>query len=294
MYELIQVSANCFYFQCPAKIGLVRNGPEEVYLIDSGNDKDAAKKVKKLLDANGWKLTAIFNTHSHADHIGGNRYLQAQTGCRIYAPGLEQVFARHPILEPTFLFGANPPKDLRHKFLMAQDSDVLSLTEESLPAGWKAIPLPGHSFDMVGFRTPDDVVFLADCLSSSETLEKYQISYLTDADAYLQTLEEVKAMRAAAFVPSHAEVSADVSSLAQKNIEKVREIADRILEICRRPANFERILQALFNDLGLTMTFEQYALTGSTVRAYLTWLRDEGKLEVSTDDCLLQWRTADA
>ena len=293
MYELIQVSENCFYFQCPAKIGLVRNGPEEVFLIDSGNDKDAGKKVKKLLDANGWKLAAIFNTHSHADHIGGNRYLQTQTGCRIYALGLERVFARHPILEPTFLFGANPPKDLRHKFLMAQDSDVLPLTEDALPPGWQAIPLPGHSFDMVGYRTPDDVVFLADCLSSEETLEKYQISFLTDVDAYLKTLEEVKSMRAMTFVPSHAEASADMAPLAQKNMEKVHQIADRILSICRHPAGFESILQALFNDFGLSMTFEQYALTGSTVRAYLSWLRDTGKLQVSTEDCLLRWHTAD-
>lgn len=294
MYELIQVSENCFYFQSPAKIGLVRSGPEEVYLIDSGNDKDAGKKVKKLLDANGWKLTAIFNTHSHADHIGGNRYLQAQTGCRIYASGLECDFARHPVLEPSFLFGGNPPKDLRHKFLMAQESDVLPLTEDVLPAGWQLIRLPGHSFDMVGFRTPDDVVYLADCLSSEETLEKYQISFLTDVDAYLKTLEELKSMRAKAFVPAHAEVSSDMTPLAQRNIGKVREIAGRILDICRCPTDFEHILKALFDSFGLAMTFEQYALVGSTVRAYLTWLRETGRLEVTMEDNLLRWFASDA
>jgi len=80
MYELIQVSENCYYIACPAKIGAVKTGPDTVCLIDSGSDKDAAKKVKKHLDANGWKLDAIYNTHSNADHIGGNRYLHEQTG----------------------------------------------------------------------------------------------------------------------------------------------------------------------------------------------------------------------
>ena len=69
MYELIQVSDNCFYIQSPAKIGLVKINDTEVCLIDSGNDKDAGKKVKKILDANGWTLKAIYNTHSNADHI---------------------------------------------------------------------------------------------------------------------------------------------------------------------------------------------------------------------------------
>lgn len=71
MYELIQLTQKCYYIQCPAKIGLVRLNDTDVCLIDSGNDKEAGKKVKKLLDANGWKLTAIYNTHSNADHIGG-------------------------------------------------------------------------------------------------------------------------------------------------------------------------------------------------------------------------------
>ena len=74
MYELIQVSENSYYIQSPAKIGLVRLNDTEVCLIDSGNDKDAGRKVRQILEANAWHLTAIYNTHSNADHIGGNKY----------------------------------------------------------------------------------------------------------------------------------------------------------------------------------------------------------------------------
>ena len=49
MYELIQVSEHDFYIDCPAKIGLIRTGDREVVLIDSGNDKDAGKKVYRIL-----------------------------------------------------------------------------------------------------------------------------------------------------------------------------------------------------------------------------------------------------
>ena len=290
MYELIKVTDHCYYIQSPAKIGLFLDQENQAYLIDSGNDKDAGKKVKRILEANGWPLKAIFNTHSHADHIGGNQYLQKQTGCRIYAHGIERDFTEHPLLEPSFLYGGNPPKELRHKFLMAQGSEVLPLTEEVLPQGLQMISLPGHSWDMVGFRTAEDVVYLADCLSSAETLEKYQIGFLTDVKAYLETLDAVQKMEAKLFIPAHAEPTADIAPLAKLNQEKVREIGEAIREICGEPVSAEQILKKLFERYQLVMTFEQHALVGSTVRSYLTWLQGEGKLLPVIEDNVLLWK----
>lgn len=290
MYELCKAGENSFYLDCPAKIGICLTGKAEVCLIDSGNDKDAGKKVKQLLERNEWKLDRIINTHSHADHIGGNRYLQTQTGCKIYAPGLEKDFTVHPVLEPSFLYGGFPPKELRHKFLMAQESGAELLTEEVLPDGAGLLSLPGHSFDMIGLKMSDGVVFLADALSSRATLEKYQISFLVDVEAYLTTLEKIKTMSASLFVPAHAEATEDIVPLAQLNIDKVNEIADQILQICKEPRSFEVILQQLFQKYNLTMNFEQYVLIGSTVRSYLAWLKDTVRAEVSFDQAIPLWR----
>lgn len=289
MYELIQVSDSSYYIQSPAKIGLVKLNEKEVCLIDSGNDKDAGRKVRKILDDNGWTLTAIYNTHSNADHIGGNKYLQGQTGCKIYAPGIECDFTRHPILEPSFLYGGYPCKDLRHKFLLAQESNAEYLSKDVLPEGFEMINLPGHFFDMVGFRTPDDVVYLADCLSSRETLNKYQIGFIYDIAAYIKTLEMVKSLSAKIFVPAHAEATTDISGLAQYNIDKVYEIAERIAAFCAEPLCFERILKKVFTEYSLTMNFEQYVLVGSTIRSYLAWLKDTGRLSIKFEDHMLLW-----
>lgn len=289
MYELVQVSDICYYIQSPAKIGIVRSSDTDVCLIDSGNDKDAGRKVRKILDANGWRLTSIFNTHSNADHIGGNKYLQEQTGCKIYAPGIDCDFTRHPILEPSFLYGGYPCKDLRHKFLLAQESNAEYLTQDVLPEGFEIIDLPGHFFDMVGFRTPDHIVFLADCLSSRETLEKYQIGFIYDVAAYIDTLEKVKTLKANMFIPAHAEATEDISELAQYNIDKVHEVAENIIGLCEKPVCFEAILQKLFTKYGLTMNFEQYALVGSTVRSYLAWLKDTGRVDACFENNMLLW-----
>ena len=289
MYELHKITENCYYIQSPAKIGLIRLDGNDVYLIDSGNDKDAGRKIRQILDANGWHLRAIYNTHSNADHIGGNKYLQTQTGCDIFAPGIERDFTIHPVLEPSFLYGGFPPQSLRHKFLMAQESEADELTQEALPEGVSVIPLPGHFFDMVGYRSADGAVYLADCLSSKETLEKYQITFLYDVAAYLQTLEMVKTLEAKVFIPAHAEATENIAPLAQHNIDKVHEIAAKILESCKRPVIFESVLQQLFLAFGLMMTIEQYVLVGSTVRSYLSWLKDTGRVDYSFENGQMLW-----
>ncbi len=290
MYELNQVGEKSYYINCPAKIGIYQVNDKEVYLIDSGNDKDAGKKVRKILDEKGWNLLGILNTHSNADHIGGNQYLQQQTGCKIFSTGIEKAFTEYPVLEPSFLYGGYPCKDLRHKFLLAKPSIVTDFSDESFPKEMEIILLKGHFFDMVGFRTPDDTVFLADCLSSKETLDKYQIGFIYDVAEYLKTLETVKSIKAKMFVPAHAPATDDIAGLADINIAKVHEIADKILSICSEPICFENILQRLFSDYGLTMNFEQYVLAGSTVRSYLSWLKDNEKISAFFEDNMLFWK----
>ena len=292
MYELVQLAERSYYMESPARVGIVRVSDTDVVTIDSGSDKDAGKKLKRLLDANGWKLTAIYNTHSHADHVGGNRYLQEQTACRIFAPGVDCAFTNHPIMEPAFLYGGYPLEGLRHKFLMAQESRAEKLTQDTLPDGMELIELPGHSYDMAGFRTADGVVYLADCLSSRETLDKYGVSYLWDVEAYLATLERVKTMRAKCFVPAHAAPTEDIAPLAQYNIDAVTAITERITALCAEPVTFENLLQKLFRAYGMTMNLQQYALIGSTLRSYLSYLEKKGRITYSFENEQMLWRRA--
>lgn len=289
MYELIQAGERTYYVNAPAKIGIYLEDEDSVYLIDSGNDKDAGKKVRKILEERGWNLKGIINTHSHADHIGGNRYLQQHTGCKIFAPGVEAAFTNHPLLEPTTLYGGNPHKDLRHKFLMAQESAAVDISDRNFPKDLEVIRLDGHSMEMIGLRTPDKVVFLADCVSSEATLEKYQISFLYDVAEYLQTLDRVEQLEAKLFIPAHAAPTEDIKPLAALNRQKVVEIADTLQTMLNTPMGFDTLLQQVFTRFGLTMTMEQHALVGSTVRSYLSWLKDQGRVRAELSENMLLW-----
>lgn len=293
MYELMQVGEKSYYIQSPAKIGIYRCSENEVYLIDSGSDKDAGRRCRKVLDEQGWTCRGILVTHSNADHVGGCAYLQKQYGCKVFSGGIEGAITSYPVLEPSFLYGGYPFKELRHKFLMAQPSVVSPFTDPDFPAEVEILPLPGHFFDMVGFRLPDGTAFIADCLSSEASLEKYQISFLYDAAAYLDTLERVAQMDARMFVPAHADAVEDIRTLAERNRDKVLEIAEHICALCADGLMFEELLQNLFDDYQLMMTYEQYVLIGSTVRSYLAWLKDTGKINGVFENNRLVWRTVE-
>lgn len=289
MYELKQLGAQSYYIESPAKIGIYKQNDTDIYLIDSGNDREAGKKVLKIANENNWKIKAIINTHSNADHIGGNHYLQQQTGCPIFAKGIEMAFTNYPILEPSFLYGGYPFKELRSKFLLAKESNTTDINHDSFPIELEIIPLSGHFFDMIGLRTPDNTVFLADCVSSKSTLEKYQISFIYDVAQYLETLDKVEKMQAEIFVPAHAEITTDMKNLVTLNRDKVFEIAETLLNICKEPIDTESILQHIFNEYRLIMNIEQYVLVGSTIRSYLSWLKDMGKITYSCVKNKILW-----
>src|SRR4029453_11835616 len=54
----------------------------EVASVDSPD----AEPILQALDELGWRLTAIFNTHKHGDHIGGNEALRQHTGAKVIGP----------------------------------------------------------------------------------------------------------------------------------------------------------------------------------------------------------------
>ena len=291
--ELIKVTDKTYYIKNAVNIGVYKVSEDSVYLIDTGNDKDAGKKILKLLDAEGLKVAGIISTHSNADHIGGNRLIQERTSCPVLASGIEAAFTMNPILEPSFLYGGYPFRDLKSKFLMAEKSEVIEL-EGNLPEGLSYFELKGHFFDMIGIKTDDDVYFLADSVFSKETVSKYHISFIYDVRAFLETLDYLETLKGKLFVPSHAEATEDIKELVLVNRNKTLEIADKICDICKEAKTFEEILKELFDSYSLTLNASQYVLSGSTVRSYISYLYEDGRLSFEFNENKMYWKKAEA
>jgi glyoxylase-like metal-dependent hydrolase (beta-lactamase superfamily II) len=265
----------------PANVGVFDRGHGEAILIDAGNDEDAGRKLLRVCEAAHLKITCIANTHSNADHCGGNAFIQARTGCGIAATRAEAAFIETPSLEPSYLWGGFPLAPLRGKFLMAKPSRVTEILEAPCPVAGTdilAIPLPGHFMAMVGFLTPDRVFFAADTLASVEILAKYHVFYYYDLAAQLGTLDALTRLEADWFVPSHAAPTRDILPLVEANRAKILEIASWLLERCAQPSTVDELLADLCGHYGIELNHAQYVLVGSTVRSYLAWLLDRGEI----------------
>ncbi len=281
--ELVKIKNNTYYIKNATNIGIYKID-NDVYLIDTGNDKDAGKKILKIVLNEGWNVKGIINTHSHADHIGGNKVIQDRTGCLIYASNIESCFIRNPILEPTVLYGAYPIKELQNKFLLAKESSVSNLTTIM---GLEYIDLPGHSYDMIGVKTIDGVYFLADSLISKDTILKYHLFFLYDVRKYLETLQYLKTLKGT-FVLSHAEITDDISELIKLNEDKIKEISEVIYNLCDN-STFESIIKGVFDKYNIVINTNQYFLLSSTIKAYLTYLHEENKITYEFKDNMMYY-----
>lgn len=289
MYELIAVGKDTHYMDCPVKIGFFFTPEGEVFLIDSGIDKDTAKKAEKHILARGAVLSAIINTHSHADHCGGDKYLQDKYGCPVYARPLEAAIIGNPILEPSFLYGGYPYKELQNKFLMAKPAIATDIDGAFLPEGFEIIDLPGHYFQQIGVKTPEDVWFVADSVFGEKIIAKYSYSFMYDVKKQLETFDKLLDLKGNLFIPSHGEPSKTIDSLVSANKEKLKENLGSLKRLCEKGQTWEDLLKEVFDSNNLILDHGQYVLMGSTLRSYLSYLYDEKEIRADFIENKMIW-----
>ncbi len=297
MYELVQLGEKSYYVDSPTRVGIYKINNTDVCLIDSGNSSDAGKKVLGICDEKGWSVKYIINTHAHADHTGGNALIQKRTGCRILCSGCDLCLVNFPLLNNSYTFGAKPPKELCNKFMLAEGSVAEELTDENIPKGLRFERFDGHSFSQTAVICDDGTCFTGDILCGKSTIEKYHIFFVQDPEKYIESAMRLPTVDAKVFCAAHYEPIYEMSelcSLAQLNIAKMNEIFGKIKETCSEGKCFDNVLKGICDAYRLELSFNQYAIAGSTVRSFLSYLHDKGELETVFEDNYLLWKTVKA
>ncbi|MDR1979121.1 MAG: MBL fold metallo-hydrolase [Synergistaceae bacterium] len=309
--ELKQLGDRTWYIPGRVNIGYYEENGQG-YLIDSGLDDDQGRKVLKLLneERRDTPLRAIVNTHSNADHIGANAFIQKRTNCQVWTTRIEGILTERTSLEPLLLWSAWPFKAIRGKFIEAKPSKVVFIDQpmaigdprftDEYPikdTALVAVPLPGHYLDMIGVKTPDDVFFLADALFDPTVLEKYRFCVMLDVTSAHKTLDMIERTNARWFVPCHAPATQDAGELARQNHEGLNWVTEAVYEALTnsgRPLTREEILSHIGVTHGLEMDAAHLLLNLACVAAHLTHLSELDRVEPFVEDCRLLWRKKSA
>lgn len=296
--DLIQLTDHAYHLKGGSNAGLIVQDGRAI-LVDTGLDKDTAKKILRHIDALKVDLAAVVITHAHADHFGGAATIRARTGAAIYAPALEAAIVENPILEPLYLFsGALPPAELKHKFTLADACSVDSLmgTGEVVIAGVpvEVLSAPGHAPNQV-MIAGGGACFVADAVFAPDILAKHGIPFMVDLDAWLETLAALPQLdgRYAAFAPGHGASVSSIAPWAGLNIGRLREIQRAVESALADTDDPGQIVSRAATGLGITIANPvTYWLAQTAVFACLASLQRAGKTQPLIEYNSLCWRPA--
>lgn len=291
-----QLSERVYVAPGGTNIGIVIADDGRAVLIDTGlNDTPARKVLRAVQEELGVEVRAIFNTHGHADHFGGNAFLLKRTEAKVYAPDIDELTLRHPVMQAVMLYGGADPVDtIRTRFLVADDSrvDGILTPGPNLVEGveLEVISLPGHSINQMGFVV-DGIFFCADVVFPEATLIKYPIPYLYGLTDHLDALDYALTVDCTWVVPGHGPTAPRIAELVQRNREVIDFVITAILDGLDTPASSDEVCAALFRRLDVPVDDEQaYFLLRPTVNAYLSHLQRAGQIAVSTEDRQVRWQ----
>ncbi|MDR5683726.1 MAG: MBL fold metallo-hydrolase [Armatimonadota bacterium] len=297
MADVIELTGGSGYLPGAVNVGVVATADGGAVLIDTGADADYGRTIRKALAARGLTLRAIVNTHSHADHYGGNDYLVRNLGAPVWAPAVEEAILRYPYLEPAYLMsGASPMPEMLNKWLMAKPSPVDHVYETTdgelhvAGVGLAVHRADGHAIRQAAIGC-GAVCYAADAFFGPEVLDKYQIPFAHDVAGQIATLARLPGWDYAWFVPGHGEPvpREEIEGVAARNLAAVRRASDIVREALGGTTS--EVVHAVTARLKTPPTnLSTYVLMHATVLAHLVHLAREGAAEALVESGKLIWR----
>lgn len=291
--ELLRLSEAVYYLPGSVNCAVVVAADDKALLIDTGQDKDHGRRLAQACEARGVRPAAIVNTHSHADHYGGNDYLTRSRGLPVYAPPFEASIMQEPYLEPVYLFaGAKPLAEMLNKWLLAKPSPVDHLLApgelELFGVTLTVLDTSGHAHRHYAVQV-DDVLIAADAVFGLGVLEKYPLPFGQDIGRQRASMAAVGTLGARVVLPGHGEPTEDVGGLVAANLAILDHAAEAVAAACTG-ADSASVLKTTCDALGIVINdLPRYTLNLCTVQAYLSHLRETGRISFELRDNRLCW-----
>ena len=309
---VINISDCIYYISGPTNIGIIEeqlsDTKSNLYMIDSGCNTEDGKRIfteiTEYFSQKDITIKAIINTHSHADHCGANNYIQQKTNCEIWITENEQGSLINPFLQPIISWGGNPLPEINSSYYVAEKTvpnKIINTNEKLiLNNGIKIsfINLPGHYFEMVGILCEDNnkkVLFASDGIFGRKNIGKYWIPFLYDVKEFKNSLDTISSLNADFCIPGHGEPTSQIEETVELNKIAIISNEQCILEALKhKEQTQEDILKYVADKNEINLHIAQYMLIGCTIKAYLTFLYNEGKISYHIKENKMYWFKTEA
>lgn len=294
--EAVQLASGVYALPGAVNMGLVVTSAGLVAL-DTGLDKQAAKRLIKVATELGQPIVAIVNTHAHADHFGGNAHLLTRfPEIQISAPAPEAAVIRQPLFEPQYLWsGAHPFADLQNKFLLATPSPVHHEFEvgQSFDVGgvqFQSVFLPGHAHGQCGILV-GEVFFAADAYFGITVTNKHGLPFLVDYEKTLESALQVSAVSAAWYVPGHGEATREPQPAIDFLRGRHQQAFDVLHQLLTAELSLDTLTSHMCQSFQLTPSNPgAWVLVHTTIAAYLAAALDQSTVFAEVANGLLVFR----
>jgi len=284
--HLEKIHGNSYYIPAPTNIGVFQFKDKYALLIDSGDNKQQARKIDEIIHSQGLAIKYIINTHNHIDHSGGNIYFQENyPGAMFYASEPEKLFIEDKTLFPLYLYGGQAPRELFRHLVSNQKVNINNLLSPGLckinEEKFDIIPLSGHSRGLIGIATRDRVCYLGDALFSEDKIAKYSLPFLFDIAAQFNTYRILADLDYDYYVLGHADKVYNPSErkkLIDLNEQNLTHYLELILELLLQPLTREELLEEIVILKELNLDFKEYYFSLSTIAAMMSYLYDQDLL----------------
>ncbi|MDO9565146.1 MAG: MBL fold metallo-hydrolase [Candidatus Desulfaltia sp.] len=240
-------------------------------LIDTGYISDFNETDRSItrLGVNLSDISLIVNTHTHCDHIGGNKIIQQKSGCDIALHKAGKYFIDTQDDWSTWWRYYNQEADFFKCTQALEDGEIIAVG----PHKFQVIYTPGHASDgIVLYNSREKILISSDALWESDVaVMTLRVEGSMALFHMLESLQKLESLDVKIVYPGHGRPFDDIKKAISKSKEKI----ERYL-LCRETVGDDLIKKIMVYTLLMKKTVKENTFFSDLMDTY--WFKETVEL----------------
>ena len=276
--------------------GLYRIQGNDFVLIDPGViRKNEFEEIKKYLKENKIHPAGIICTHAHVDHAHSCPFFKDSYGTEIAMPQIEADFASSMDIYRAVNGFPRGKYYSEYPHYEYNVDYIIKTTENSftfLGTKFNIENIQGHTANNIGVGTPDNILYVGDTVLSKEVLARTKLPYVNDVEMDMRSKLKIRNMEYSGYILSHRGIHGSIDHLIEKNIEKMKNIAEEVYNLIEDGSTFDEIISRVNTHYSIGSSAIKFRIAEKATRSYIHFLETKGRLKYIAGETNMLYRKA--